>query len=107
MLTSTFDIHLPFIIKTINLSFENNCFPDDLKFAEISLVFKKSDDLEKERSVSVLSHVPKVFERIVYIQVDNFMKDKLSNLLTGLRKNHSTQHRLMYMFEMWKNTLDR
>ena len=107
MLTSTFDIHLPFIIKNINLSFENNCFPDDLKFAKISLVFKKRDDLEKKRSVSVLSHVPKVFERVVYIQVDNFMKDKLSNLLTGLRKNHSTQHRLMCMFDMWKNTLGR
>jgi len=35
------------------------------------------------------------------------MKDKLSNLLTGFRKNHSTQHCLMCMLEMWKKTLDK
>ena len=76
------------------MSFENNCFPDDLKLAEVSPVFKKNNDLNKEisRPVSVLSQVSKVFERIVYNQIDNFMKDKLSNLLTGFRKNHGTQH---------------
>ena len=35
------------------------------------------------------------------------MEGKLTNLLTGLRKNHSTQHWLMCMLEMWKDTLDK
>ena len=35
------------------------------------------------------------------------MRDKLSKLLTGFRKNHSTQDCLMSMLEMWKNTLDK
>ena len=85
MLKSTVDIHLPFITKIINLSFENNCFPDYLKPAEVSPVFKKNDYLHREncRPVIVLSHVSKVFERIAYNETDNFMKDKLSNLLTG------------------------
>ena len=39
--------------------------------------------------------------------MDAFTQDKLSNLLTGLRKNHSTQHRLMYMLENCKNMLDK
>ena len=54
--------------KIVNLSFENNCFPEDLKLAEVSPVFKKDDDLDKEnyRLVNVVFHVPKVFERIVY-----------------------------------------
>ena len=54
--------------KIVNLSFENNCFPEDLKLAEVSPVFKKNDDLDKEnyRLVNVVFHVPKVFERIVY-----------------------------------------
>ena len=54
MLKSTADIHLPFITKIINLSFENNCFPDDLELAEVS---KKKDDLNEKnyRPVSVLS----------------------------------------------------
>ena len=35
------------------------------------------------------------------------MRDKLSELLTGFRKNHNTQQCLMTMLEMWKNTLDK
>ena len=103
------DINHPFITKIINVSFENGRFPDELKLAEVSPILKKNGDLDKEnyRSVSILSHAPKVFERIMYMQIDTFMRDKLSKLLTGFRKNHSTQHCLMSMFEMWKNTLDK
>ena len=43
----------------------------------------------------------------MYMQIDTFMRDKLSKLLTGSRKNHSTQHCLMSMLEIWKNTLDK
>ena len=109
ILKSTVDIHLPFITKTIDVSFENSRFPDELKLAEVSPIFQKNNDLLKEnyRPVSILSHVSKVFERIMYMQIDTFMRDKLSKLLTGFRKNHSTQHCLMSMLEMWKNTLDK
>ena len=71
--------------------------------------FKKKDDLDKEnyRPVSVLSHVSKVFVRIMYQQIEEFMKDKLSNLLTGFRKNHNTQNCLMSMLERWKKALDK
>ena len=41
MLKSTVDIHLPFITKTIYLSFENDCFSDKQKLAEVSSIFKK------------------------------------------------------------------
>ena len=49
----------------------------------------------------------KVFERIMYTQIESFTKDKLSKLLTGLGKNHSTQNCLINMLEQWKNTLDK
>ena len=59
MLKSTVDIHLPFLTKIINYSFESGCFPDEAKHAEVSLILKKNDDLDKEiyRPVSILSHV--------------------------------------------------
>ena len=58
MLKSTVDIYLPFLTKIINYSFENGCFLDELKLAEISPIFKKNDSLNKEnfRPVSILSH---------------------------------------------------
>ena len=36
-------INLSLIAKTINFSFENGCFPDDLKLAEVSPIFKKNE----------------------------------------------------------------
>ena len=88
MLKSTIDIHASVLTKIINLSFRNDCFPDDLKAAEVSPIFLKNDDLEKQnyRPVSVLPHISKVFERIMYTQIESFNEDKLSQLLTGFRK---------------------
>ena len=85
-------------------------FPDDLKLAEISPIFKNSDDLEDKenyRPVSVLFNVSEVFKRIIYSQINAFMHDKLPNLLTAFRKIHTTQRCLMYMLEIWKNMLDK
>ena len=48
----------------------------------------------------------KVFERILYSQLNDFMKDKLSKIVTGFRKGHSAQHSLLIMIEKWKRTLD-
>ena len=99
VLKSTVDIHLHFITKIINVSFENGRFTGELKLAEVSPIFKKNEDLDKEnyRLTSIVSHASKVFERIMYMQIDTFMSDELSKLLTGFRKSHSTQHCLMSM----------
>ena len=40
MLKSTVDIRLPFTIKIINFSFQNGCFSDELKLAEVSPISK-------------------------------------------------------------------
>ena len=73
ILKSTVDIHLPFITNSINLSIEKGCFPEELKLAEVSPIFKKKDDLDKEtyRPVSVLPLVSKVFQRVMYHQIND------------------------------------
>ena len=43
----------------------------------------------------------------MYQEIEDFIKDKLSNLLTGFRKNHNTQHCLMSMLERWTKTLNK
>ena len=71
-------------------------------------VFKKLDRMNKGnyRPVSLLSHMCKVFERILYNQINDFMKDKLSNILSGFWNSHSAQHSLLVMTEKWKRALD-
>ena len=109
ILKSTVDIHLPFVTNNINLSIEKGCFPEELKLAEVSPIFKKKDDLDKEnyRPLSVLPHLSKVFERIMYHQINDYMKGKLLKQLTGFRKSHRTQHCLSRWLETSKKVLDK
>ena len=43
----------------------------------------------------------------MYHEINDYVKDKLSKQLTGFRKNHSTQHCLSSMLEVWKKVLDK
>ena len=83
ILKSTLEIYLPFITNSINISIEKGCFLEELKLAEVNPIFKKKVDLNKEnyRPVSVLLHVSKVFEKIMYHQINDLLKDKLSKQL--------------------------
>ena len=67
---------------------KESSFPDDLKLADITPIFKKEDSLNKEnhRPVSILPQLSKVSERIIYIQIDSFMENKVSHYLCGFRK---------------------
>ena len=100
--------YLPIITKIINESITEGTFPSELKLAKVTPVFKKLDCMNKEnyRPISLLSHVSKVFERILYNQLNDFMKDKVSIIVTGFRKGHSGQHSLLIMTEKWKRGLD-
>ena len=66
------------------------------------LVFKK-----KYRPVSILPHISKVFERILYKQIDTFMNTKFSPYLCGFRENHNAQYSLLKMIKTWKTHLDK
>ena len=83
-------------------------FPSELKLAEVTPGFKKLNCMNNEnyRPVSLLSHMSKVFERILHNQLNDFMKDKLSNILTGFRQGHRAKHSLLIMIQKWKRALD-
>ena len=59
-----------------NKSLKSGIFPDDWKCARVIPLFKQGDssDLNNYRPISVISFVAKVFERIVYDQLYNFLK---------------------------------
>ena len=78
-------IHVSILAKIMDLSLRNVCFLENLKPAEVSPIFKKNYDLENEnyKPASVLSHASKVFERMMYTQIESFMENKFSKLLTG------------------------
>ena len=72
-------------------------------------MFKKEDELniENYRQSSVLSHASKIFERIIFNQMNLFFESRFSPLLAGFRKNHSTQNALLNMIKKWKDALNK
>ena len=67
-----------------------------LKYADITPFFKKGDTTDKSsyRQISTLSNFSKIFERLIYTQINLFMKNKLLIYLAGFRKSHNTQYNL-------------
>ena len=109
ILVDSIDTYLPVLTDIINNSIRNGTFPDELKLAEVTPIFKKADpfDITNYRPVSLLSHVSKVYERIIFNQISAYFEPLFSTLLTGFRKNHNTQHSLLKMLELWKKSLDQ
>ena len=91
----------------------NNClkegvFPDDLKLADITPILKKEDSLNKEnyQPTGILSHLLKVFQRVLYKQIDNFMENKFPPYLWVFRKNGNAQYSLLKIVKNWKKQID-
>ena len=58
------------------------------------------------RPVSILALVSKVFEKIIYDQLYEYIENLLNQLLCGFRKAHSTQHPLFRLLQKWQNIFD-
>ena len=106
ILKQSLDIYVPYLTKSVNYTINESEFPAELKHSEVIPLSKKEDPLKKEnyRPVSLLPHLSKVFERITYKQINEYMEKKLSKFITGFRKLHETQHSMVTMLEKWKKS---
>ena len=102
------DIFIPRIHADFNFSISSGEFPSNQKNADVSLVFNRGDRLEisNYRPVSILPALSKIFERLLYYQINDYMDSKLSTQQCGFRKNMSAQHCLLVMLEKWRICLD-
>ena len=88
-------------------------FPDDWKCARVTPLFKQGEasDLNNYRPISVISVIAKVFERIVYDQLYNFLSDEdiISTHQSGFRSLHSTVTALLEAIatDNWAFNIDR
>ena len=108
ILKNSINTYLSELTILINNCLKEGVFPDDLKLADITPIFKKEDSLNKEnyRTVGILPRLSKVFERILYKQIDSVMKNKFSSYLCRFRENHNAQYSLLKMIKNWKKQLD-
>ena len=87
--------------------FADCTFPDKLKLADVSPIFKATDSFFKNNSrpISVLSAISKCFERLMSKQVCPFAYRLPPNLQCGFRNGHSTEHALFRLTEMCRKAL--
>ena len=102
------DIIAPALTECYIQNIKNSTFPNELKNADISTVYKKKDchDRPNYRPVSILPLLSKPFERILYEQIDSHTRYMLSKYQGGFRTKFGSQHSLLAMFEKWKKLLD-
>ena len=99
------------LTSIINKDFSNSSFPDKLKNADVTPIYKgkKTDPTDKKnyRPISVLPAASKVYERLMQSQIVEFISGKLSPYLCGYRKGYSAQHALISLIEHWRKALDK
>ena len=101
-----------FLCKPIP-SFINKCinsctFPNALKLADVVPIFKKNDMLNKMnyRSISILSCISKIFEKLLTSQLRMYFDDIFSRYLSGYGASYGCQDVLLHFINICKKALD-
>ena len=92
-LLETLDVSGPILLNIWNEGILKDCtYPDKLKLADISPVYKKENPLlaKNYRPVSVLPTVTKIFERLMQSQLNEHINQFLSPSLCGYRTGFSS-----------------
>ncbi len=104
--------HSDLIVKPLailfNKCFAEGVFPNEMKIAKITPLFKKGDksDPANYRGISLLSLFSKMLEKLINTR----LLDALSHLINpnqfGFQKNTSTEHALIQVVEKLKSAMD-
>ena len=87
------------LMYLFSMSLENGIFPDSLKLAKVTPLFKNgnAEDINNYRPISVLPCFSKILERIMYNRLYKYLtKEKiLYSKQFGFQKGHSTDHAIL------------
>ena len=97
------------LTNLINTCLTRNTFPDIMKYAELSPIFKQGDNLSKGnyRPVSVLTAVSKLYESVINDQMYKYFCDIFNDFLCAFRNGYSCQSLLLRVIDDWKKSLDK
>ena len=100
----------PVLSHLVNTSLESGEFPNSLKTARVTPIFKSGNhnDLSNYRPISVLPLLSKIYEKVVYRQIYEFLerKDILFKNQFGFRCKKSTTNAIVNQLEYLYNHLD-
>ena len=94
----------------MNAFMESGTFPNVLKVAKVTPIFKKGDPqiFDNYRPISLLPIFGKIFEKLIYSRVYEFLisQNVIYDKQFGFRKNHSTAHAVNYSINKIINNLE-
>ena len=105
-------IHMlaPVLTNIFNRSIEQGCFPDQMKVAKVTPIYKSDDKLAvtNYRPISVLPVLSKILEKIMYLRLTEFItaNQLLSDKQYGFRENHSTALALLDLTDKISRQID-
>ena len=93
-----------------NRSLTDGVFPNELKLANVLLLFKSGDDMlfNNYQPVSLLCTLPKVFEKVIYSRLLSFLESQKIPIKKqfGFRRLRSSYMTLMLMVDKITKVLD-
>ena len=99
-----------FLTEIFNKSIDTGIFPDSWKVSKVLPLFKKDDklDMNNYRPISILSAVTKVFEKLLYEQLYQYLEENsiLTKHQSGFRSHHSTLTALLDATNEWFTNID-
>ena len=96
----------PTLSRLHNSCMLSGSFPDELKFGIITPVYKKGqkDKIENYTPISTLPIFDKIFEKLPYSRIYDFMIERkiICETQFGFRKHHSTSHAIYHSLNFIK-----
>ena len=102
------DFFAEHICRQFNETICSSKFPATFKFANVTPVFKKGNQNQKDnyRPISILPIISKIFEKLICRQLSNHFDNIFSKFQCGFRKGFSAQHCLLLMIDKCKKAVD-
>ena len=101
-------MHKP-LLHIFNQSLQSGIFPDNLKIARVTPLFKKgsNSELVNYRPISVLPCFSKILEKIMCNHLYKNLKEKdiLYKKQVGFQQKHSTEHAILQLIDQVNNFL--
>ena len=98
------------LMNNLSLSLKTGIFPEKIKIAKVSPIFKKGDKsiLSNYRPISVLPCFSKIIERIMYSRLYIYLAGSkiLFNKQFGFRADHPTEHALLELIDQIRDSFN-
>ena len=86
-----------------NLSLQKGCFPEELKIARVTPIYRADDvnEIGNYRLISVLSCFSKVLEKMMYNRLFKYLptNEMFSKKQFGFQKGHSAEHETIQLID--------